>query len=165
MVLRWWYGIALNLLLAVLLVSGAAIAAAVVRGKQSPPQLLVLGDAVSGKVYGSWPLADGGEFAIEFIHSVNQSPVRETFKRDGKIFRPVETRFSSFGAGMQTEPGEGEVMSRDGDFLIITGFTRSFDELNYIVGTVSDHVLYINGGELSLRDLCGKNAHVNIHIK
>jgi hypothetical protein len=163
MVLRWWYGIALNLLLAVLLVTGAAAAAVIVRGNR--PSVLALEDAASGKVYGSWPLGEGGEFAIEFIHSVNQSPVRETFKRDGKILRPVETRFASFGAGMQTDPGDGEIMGRDGDFFTITGFTLSFDELNYIVGTVSDHLLYIDGKQVSLRDLCGKNAHVRIHIK
>lgn len=61
-------------------------------------------------------------------------------------------------------------MSWDGDALVITGFTQSFKELNYIVGTVSDHILYIHREDrekserISLRDRCGKNAHIVIRI-
>jgi hypothetical protein len=122
-------------------------------------------DTSSGKIYGKWPLETGGEFAIEFVHSVNQSPVRELFRIDDRVIRPVAVRFSSFGAGMQSDLAEGQTLSRDGDALVITGFSSSFRELNYIVGTVSDHLLFINGETVSLRDLCGRNAHVNISVK
>jgi len=109
--------------------------------------------------------ANGGEFAIEFVHSVNNSPVRETFKIEGRRIRPAEVRFFSFGAGMQTELEEGMRMTRDGEAMVITGFTRTFSELNYIVGTVSDHLLLLNGQTVSLRELCGKNAHITIRIR
>ena len=40
------------------------------------------------------------------------------------------------------------------------------DHLQYIVGTVSDHWLVVNGGQqISLRDLCGKNAVVSFHCE
>jgi hypothetical protein len=103
-----------------------------------------------------------GEFAIEFVHSVNQSPVRETFKLEGRTIRPVSVRFYAFGAGMQTDWEEGQTMERDGDAMIITGFDRAFNELHYIVGTVSDHLLMIGGETISLRELCGKNAHITL---
>jgi len=122
-------------------------------------------DSETGKVYTRRSLDDGGEFAIEFIHSVNQSPVRETFKAEGKIIRPLSVRFYSFGAGMQSDLEEGQTMSRDGDALVIAGFTGSFTELNYIVGTVSDHLLLAGGETISLRDLCGRNAHVTLRMK
>jgi hypothetical protein len=32
------------------------------------------------------------------------------------------------------------------------------------VGTVSDHILYINGQAISLRELCGRNAHITIGV-
>jgi hypothetical protein len=153
---RKWYGLGVNMVLAVLVVSGAVFARAF-------PKRLVVADAGSGKVYGAWAVPE--EFAVEFIHSVNQSPVRETFRAEGREIRPVAVRFTSFGAGMQSELGEGEELARDGDALIITGFTRSFKALNYIVGTVSDHILFINNQRLSLRDLCGRNAHITIRIK
>jgi len=119
----------------------------------------------SGKVYGRWPLEENGEFAIEFIHSVNQSPVREIFRAESGRIRPIAARFSSFGAGMQSDL-EGDLkMSRDGDAIVISGYKTSFKELNYIVGTVSDHLLFINNETISLRQLCGKNAHIKICLK
>ena len=84
---------------------------------------------------------------------------------EGKEIRPHAVRFSSFGAGMLSDLGEGKKITRDNGALVITGFDLSFRELNYIVGTVSDHLLFINGETVSLRDLCGKNAHITIKIK
>ena len=126
---------------------------------------LEIRDSVSGKVYGKWLFDETGEFSIEFIHSVNQSPVRETFVTEGKLIKIDSARFSSLGAGMTSCLVEGQMLNRDGDFLVLSGFNTSFDELNYIVGTVSDHLLLINEETVSLRDLCGRNAHITIRIK
>jgi hypothetical protein len=126
---------------------------------------LVIIDAGSGKVYGKWPVSDTDIFSIEFIHSVNQSPVRESFRVERKMIHLQQVRFFSFGAGMPDELEEGLQMSRDGDAIIVSGYNTSFEELNYIVGTVSDHVLGIGNEEISLRDLCGRNAHVTISVR
>ena len=157
-----------NLFLVVfVLITAAMLYIFILKGKPETAvsfEALEILDTASGKVYGSWPVQDA-EFAIEFIHSVNQSPVLETFKIENEQIMPVSVRFYSFGAGMQTDLEEGQIMSRDGDAMIITGFNRAFTELNYIVGTVSDHLLIINGETVSLRELCGKNAHIRIRIK
>jgi hypothetical protein len=108
---------------------------------------------------------EDGEFSIEFVHSVNQSPVREFFRIEDGIIYPQRTRFYSFGAGMPSELEEGQRMIREGDEIIISGFNTSFKELNYIVGTVSDHVLFVNDEEISLRELCGRNAQIIISVK
>jgi hypothetical protein len=166
--LKWWYGIVFNLTLAVLAVSGAAFFALRARGPGEGGggnYRLEIRDARSGKLYGRWPAGEGTEFALEFIHSVHQSPVRETFAVEGKRIRPVAARFFSFGAGMASDLEEGQVLSRDGEALVIKGFSRSFFELNYIVGTVSDHLLFIHGETVSLRDLCGKNAGIRIFLR
>ena len=166
MKLRWWYGIVLNLILAALAVSGAAFYAVHARGGGSlSARILEIRDAGSGRLYGKWPLEKDEEFAVEFIHSVHQSPVRETFKARGKKIQPASVRFSSFGAGMASDVEEGQTLTRDGDALVISGFNASFRELNYIVGTVSDHLLFINGETISLRKLCGKNAHITIRLR
>jgi len=132
--------------------------------RTSSPVLKIM-DARTGRVFGKWPLEENREFAVEFIHSVNQSPVRETFRVEGKTIRPFSVRFFSFGAGMQSDLHEGLTLSRDGEAMIITGFEASYRELNYTVGTVSDHLLYLNGDVYSLRELCGRNAHINIRIE
>jgi hypothetical protein len=165
------FGIVLNLALALCCVAAAAWC--IVRLNSVPVPRLEIRDAVSGRVYGRWPLAAGGEsggtfageFAVEFIHSVNNSPVRETFAAQGGEIRPVSVRFFSFGAGMQSDLEAGQLMSRDGDALVITGFSGSVRELRYIVGTVSDHLLYINGETVSLRELCGRNAHIVLQVR
>ena len=167
MKLRWWYGIVFNLILAALVISGAAFYTIRLRGKggEAEQSLLVIKDQDSGKVYGAWPLEEGEEFAIEFIHSVNKTPVRDFFRNEGGMIHPYATRFYSLGAGMQSVLEEGQTLSRDGDAMVISGFTASFKELYYIIGTVSDHLLIINNEILSLRDLCGRNAHVTLKIE
>jgi hypothetical protein len=150
------YGVVLKAA-AALALAGAACAAA--------PPCLEIRDAVSGRLYGRWLLGEGGGFAVEFIHSVHQSPVRESFRAEDGEIRPVGVRFFSFGAGMESGVGEGRTLSRDGDALVLSGGGNGFRELNYIVGTVSDHLLLINGETVSLRDLCGKNAHIRIKIR
>ena len=119
----------------------------------------------SGRVYGRWPVAEFGEFAIEFVHSVNQSPVRETFRIKDGLLVLESVRFYSFGAGVQSELGEGQKLSRDGDAMIISGFDFSLKEINLIVGTVSDHLLFINNEVVSLRELCGRNAQITIQYR
>jgi hypothetical protein len=127
---------------------------------------LVIADTESGVLYGQWPVEDGTEFSLEFIHSVNQSPVRDVFQVRGRRIVPVATVFSSFGAGMQAELGEGEELIRNEDgTMTIRGFRRSFKSLAYIVGTVSDHVLWIRDERISLRERCGKNAHITVRVK
>ncbi|MCL2381268.1 MAG: DUF1850 domain-containing protein [Treponema sp.] len=116
----------------------------------------------SGRLYGRLPLGESGEFAIEFIHSVNQSPVRETFRAgDGGIWLE-SVRFYSFGAGIQSDLGEGQTLSRDGGAMIISGFNVPLRELNVIVGTVSDHILFINDERINLRERYGRNAQITL---
>ena len=156
----------LHVILAALGIFGAVFYVVYIRdgGRQSS-RALVIRDSASGRTYGRWSLEEGGEFAIEFIHSVNQSPVKETFVIEERMIRLQELRFFSFGAGMPSDLGEGQELSRDGDAMIITGFNTSFRELNYIVGTVSDHLFFINGEIYSLRDLCGVNANISISLR
>ena len=158
-------GIVLSLILAALVTSGAAFfsGCASSRGKQSGN--LVVRDSQSGKVYGKWSLEEQGEFAIEFIHSVNQSPVRDFFQIEGSNIRLVAAHFYSFGAGIQTDLEEGQILSHEEGALVITGYKASFKKLNYIVGTVSDHLLIINDEYISLRNLCGRNAHITISFE
>lgn len=152
-------------LLTALVITGAVFIFLHYRGGLNPGQFLEIRDAYTKKLYGKWPLEKNGEFAVEFIHSVHLSSVRESFIIEDGSIRPFKVRFSSFGAGMLSDLGEGETLSRDGEALVITGFKTSFRELRYIVGTVSDHLLFINGDTISLRELCGRNAHITIGVR
>lgn len=108
---------------------------------------------------------DGLMFSVEFIHSVNQTPLKDTYIIENKQIRAYSTTYRSFGAGVQTALEEGQTMTYDENGnMVITGFDITYDPLRYIVGTVSDHILTIDGKEISLRDLCGRNAKVVFEI-
>ena len=163
---RWWFGIVFNLILAFLAISGAVFY--VVHVKDSSflsGRTLEIRDTSTGKLYGRWPFEEAGEFSMEFIHSVHKNPVRESFRPEGKMIRLQALRFFSFGAGMPSHLEEGQVLGRDGDAMVITGFSAAFRELNYVIGPASDLLLFINGQTVSLGDLCGSNAGITIRLK
>ena len=152
------------MILAALVISGAVLFIFFFGGSTGTG-ILEVRSTGSGRVLGSWPLDEFGEFAVEFTHSVNQSPVRETFRvKDGRLVLE-SVRFYSFGAGIQSDLEEGQKLSRDGDAMILSGFKVSFSELSFIIGTVSDHVLFINNEIISLRERFGTNAQITIRYR
>ena len=125
---------------------------------QDSPKL-VLSNAETGEVYASYPLKEGDSFAVEFIHSVNKSPVRDIYRiRDGAN---EECIYYGFGAGVETELGEGETLSYgdDGE-MIISNIDKRMDDMILVVGTISDHTLYFGEETISLRELCGRSSKV-----
>ena len=129
------------------------------------PQILVIRDADSGRIWRIDRCPEGTEFLVEFTHSVNLSPVIDTFRAENGEIRAARAKFYAFGAGMPTElnPGESFAFTEDGA-MEITGITRTYDRLSYIVGTVYDYYLTIHGEVINLRELCGRNAHVEIFL-
>ena len=128
---------------------------------------LVLSSAKTGKVYARFPVRESDTFSVGFVHSVNKSPVTDYYEiRDDGIY-VVKTVYYGFGAGVQTELEEGQKLEYGDDgSMIITGFDRKMDDLIYFVGTVSDHMLTLQEGEeISLRDLCGRNAMVRFSLE
>lgn len=126
---------------------------------------LVLYDSDTGKRYITEKAEDGLMFSVEFIHSVNQTPVKDTYIIENGEIRAYSTTYRSFGAGVQTALEGNQKMTYDDDGnMVITGFDITYDPLRYIVGTVSDHILTFGGEEISLRDTCGRNAKVVFEI-
>lgn len=126
---------------------------------------LVVRDAETGEVYARWDCPDGTQFEIDFIHSVNKSPVIDVFEASDGIIRVVEARYYTFGAGMPTEADQPtwEFSYADDGAIVVTGITYTYDSLNYIVGTVYDHYLTIHGERVNLRELCGRNTKIEIY--
>jgi len=146
------------------IITGAAvvvIAASVIVYYLISVPCLLLKDSDTGNTIAVYPLNKGEQFSVTFVHSVNKTPVTDVYEiRNGKIY-VVRTIYYSFGAGVQTEIEENQTLEygEDGS-MIVSGFNRPIDNLSYIVGTVSDHILEINGKSINLRELCGKNATV-----
>jgi hypothetical protein len=122
---------------------------------------LIIRNADTGEIVSQYPASSGDRFSVTFIHSVNKSPVTDVYeiRKDGIYV--IQTKYYSFGAGVQTEIEDGQTLEygEDGS-MIVSGFNKKMDNLSYIVGTVSDHILEISGQTISLRDLCGRNATI-----
>ena len=147
---------------AALFVLAAAVLLTVsVRNKDT----LVIRDAESGRVYARYDCPDGTKFEVEFLHSVNKSPVIDVFEASGGIIRVAEARYYTFGAGMPTEADQPtwKFSYADDGAIVVTGITYTYDSLNYIVGTVHDHYLTIRDSRINLRELCGRNAKIEIY--
>ena len=141
------------------------ITAAAVIFIQLRADYLVLYNADTGERYLTEKAEQGFEFSVEFIHSVNKTPVKDTYRIDEGKIRAYSTTYRSFGAGVQTALEGNQKMTYDEEGnMIITGFDITYDPLRYIVGTVSDHILTLGGEEISLRNMCGRNAKVVFEI-
>ena len=77
---------------------------------------LVIEDKNTGERYATFRLPKNATFSIEFIHSVNKTPVRDFYevRGSGDIY-VVETHYYSFGAGVQTELNPGETLEYGDD--------------------------------------------------
>lgn len=137
------------------------ITAAAVFIKTASVTYLVLYNADTGERYITEKAEEGMMFSVEFIHSVNKTPVKDTFIIENGEIRAYSTLYRSFGAGVQTALEGNQKMTYDEQGnMIITGFDITYDPLRYCVGTVSDHILTLGGEEISLRNMCGRSERV-----
>ncbi|MCR4629677.1 MAG: DUF1850 domain-containing protein [Clostridium sp.] len=123
---------------------------------------LTLRNAGTGQLYGRYRMREGDGFSVGFVHSVNKSPVTDFYEIKNHAIYVEKTVYYGFGAGVQTELEDGQILSygEDGS-MIVSGFDQKMNDLTYFVGTVSDHTMKIReGGPVSLRDLCGRNSRV-----
>ncbi len=128
--------------------------------------VLVLNDEDTGRVFTRFPLDDGASFSITFRHSVNKSDVTEIYQRRGKEIWLTGCIYYDFGAGVAEvlDPGWTLETGTNGE-MIIGNIEMIMNDLTYIVGTVYDHILEINGEKIILNELCGKNAKVHFSIR
>lgn len=107
-------------------------------------------------------------FTIEFVHSVNKSPVKDYYKvtNKGKILN-YRTDYYNFGAGVPTELENNEVMhyGENGE-IIIKNIDKEFEKLEIYLSDIYDHKLKIGEGEeISLWQNFGKKCLIEISAK
>ena len=127
---------------------------------------LTVRDRDTNKIYSKYRLDDGDRFSVTFIHSVNKTPVTDIYEIEDKHIFVEECLYYGFGAGVQSQLNPGEVLtSTDDGGMLISNIHQNRDNVGYIVGTVSDHILTIDDEEISLRDMCGKNTAIRINYE
>ncbi len=134
---------------------------------------LTLRNRDTGEVYARYRMEEGDRFSVTFIHSVNKYPLTDTYEISDRTIYVEETIYGAFGAGVQTELNPGETLGKvyvdrpdyKGWEMVIGNIHQDRTNVGYIVGTIYDHVLSVNGTEVSLRDLCGRNAPVRFNYE
>ena len=110
---------------------------------------------------------DKKEFSIQFIHSVNNSPVIDYYTiDDNNNIIITQTTYYGFGAGVQTELNNNEKIKygNNGE-MTVTNINKIISPLVYIVGTVSHHTMNINNNNIILDEKYGRNTHIRFEVK
>ena len=131
-----------------------------------PGYYLTVKDRDTGDLYARYPMGEKDRFSIEFKHSVNLSPVIDIYEIQGGDIYVEETVYYHFGAGVQTQLNEGETLSygEDGS-MIVSNIHQKRNDVQYIVGTLYDHILTVNDQQVNLRQLCGKNTKIRFNYE
>lgn len=131
----------------------------------SPRLTLRVQDMRSGVKLYQAPVKEGDEFTIEFVHSVERTPVKEVFRieEDCNIY-VVETEYESFGAGLPTIHDEGEESLFKEGKIRITGMRRKLEPFLVAVSPVPGHVLTVGGEEVVLASLAEPGTGLRISV-
>jgi hypothetical protein len=115
----------------------------------SPTQtILVVRTAKPDQVVFCARMADGEEWIVSYIHSVNRRPVYDFLRIEGKGLRIVRSRYDSFGAGMpETASPENPLRIGPDGWLEYT-VNRLVPDVTIFVGRVAGHALHIKGRKI-----------------
>ena len=111
------------------------------------------------------PLAEGEEFVISFVHSVNKRPVYDTLRVEGDHLVIVKSRFDSFGAGMPDGSTTEGTLSTGKDGWIDWTINRPVPEVTVRVGRVAEHVLHFKGREIRLSELAEPGKALSFKVE
>ncbi len=108
-----------------------------------PIKVLLASDMITGEYLKAWRIGSDNRFSIKYIHSVERTPVWETYSMESGEIILEETIFQSFGAGLPaTSPYDFEVVD---DGFRLFNIDLKMTNLIYRTGAVrANHELIIN---------------------
>jgi hypothetical protein len=108
------------------------------------------------------PVQAGDNFTIDYRHSSDHTPVRDTFRitAEGSIVL-VEERFDWYGSGLEFHPS-AEISFSGSQTLV--RLNRPFPQIPLRVGEVAGHVLTVQGVGLPLLSIAKGKESVCIRI-
>lgn len=129
-----------------------------------PIYILEASDYDRGEYLKGWGIKKGDSFSVEYIHSVQLTPVIEVYTVDvkGKIVLK-ESYFNSYGAGLpSTTPYKFETTQNR---FRIYDINKEMDNLIYRTGAViSNHQININGSIYPFLDFSKPRSSVKLKV-
>ena len=121
-----------------------------------PVPILEIRDTRQGKTVFAQRVSPGESFSLEFIHSVEKSPVKDFFRVDDD-YRIVlyETAFRSLNTGLPATLSEGERLSRTAQGYRLSIPDRVIPDIRLWVDRQYAGALTIGARRIPLADLAG----------
>lgn len=120
------------------------LGATAVFGAATRRRLLLIEEVGSGERLRAVPVDEGTTVVLEYVHSVEKTPIRDVYVVEGSALRMERTEFSSFGAGLPTEGVE----STDDGFVHYRD--HRYEELAVAPATIAGHELVVDGERIDL---------------
>lgn len=105
------------------------------------------------------PVESGERIAIEYTHSVEQTPVTDSYLVTEAGLVAYEMAFSSFGAGL---PAQADT-TRQGSQYVYEPPARQYEQLVVTTGSIADHELVVGDQRYDLAALAS-NGTVELRI-
>ncbi|MFC4439854.1 MULTISPECIES: DUF1850 domain-containing protein [Natrialbaceae] len=102
------------------------------------------------------PVDDGDEVALEYMHSVERTPVEDVYVVDWPELRAERMVFHSHGAGLPTKNVE-----RTDEGFVVEG-TGTYEKLRVSPGSIAGHELVVNGERYDLVDRTDGNVVLSL---
>jgi len=129
-----------------------------------PTKVLLATDFKTNKYIKSWRIGEGENFTIEYIHSVELTPVSEIYIiKDDKIVL-TESYFKSYGAGLpSTTPYKFEITDKG---FRIYDINQVMENIVYRTGAErANHRLIFQGKEYEFLDFTKPRSGVRFNAK
>lgn len=150
-----------SFLLAVLVVCGAGSLHRV----DAAEHRLELLDTGTGRVVHAACVAVDSHFTLRYIHSVEKTPVFETYRinGDGEIYLE-ETVVKSSGYGLPEAAATGHYRFENG-WLRITGFNKKINPLVFRVSYLNDMLLIFEDHRVNLPEIATPGHRIEVRIR
>lgn len=139
MFVKQWYIIPGVVIILLVLLSLISIPTIIISDVNGSPRLAV-------------PLWQNQEFTVEYMHSVNKTPVQEHFSPapDNKIML-IGTDFRSLGIGTPFLSEEGQLVNDQGVYRL-SGMNRFFTRISYMPLSFTRHTLLVAGNQYNFNN-------------
>ncbi|TRY24560.1 DUF1850 domain-containing protein [Brevibacillus sp. LEMMJ03] len=129
-----------------------------------PHPFLLLKDFHRQEIIGAVPLWMDDRFEMEWVHSVELTPWRETYRVHWlRGMELAETSFQSFGAGVPTAFADAVVAVHDG-WITVSGLHEQRDSVLYVISR-KDYKLTAGGQQWKLSEVLPLGTSLELSVR